>query len=232
MHTTKVAPSGYHWAPQSAQSESKSHLSTVKIQKKQNIKELRHVAENWYKIAKDRYKLAKNFWFISSDKKDQAEDSKIVTGVIGSDLYFKANKVSAYVAYDEFDQIQGIALARIGNKGANWLEDLATHPENLPIFGHELPVKGVGTALLTHVIKQVYEKMHNNKKLHLKALPSAIAFYQKFGFMPDPKRKAADGITPMILKRSQMRSVLEEQLPKLDIVKKEPNLSKMQSIKY
>jgi hypothetical protein len=64
---------------------------------------------------------------------------------------------------------------------------LATNPKNLPLFKEDVPFRGGGSAILSHITREIQNsKKFKKLPFHLVSLPTAAEFYKKRGFKKIP----------------------------------------------
>ncbi len=119
------------------------------------------------------------------EKRRQIGDSSVVVDNILLTLENMQKKISTtkkyvWTAHDSQHNEQGVAIAKIDEKYMT-LKLLATHPANLGILAHQnYQIKGVGTALLTHLAKIALEKQLHS--IQLDCTDSALPWYTHLGF--------------------------------------------------
>ncbi len=178
------------FATQHSTQESKALKNTalkiVKIEKNA-VEQLKTEFPTWVKTSKKLDKLvAIKSSGLSWDKRQQIIDSSDMINDISDDLDETSKKIHIFVAYDEKNTAQGIAIAKIGKQHLtlNWL---ATHPGNLGVLTDpEHQVKGVGTAIITHLAKLALNK--NLKSIQLDCTDSALPWYKHLGFTSGTKK--------------------------------------------
>lgn len=219
-----ILPTGEcYYKPQ----EARPHLTTAKVEKRGNIRKLEKLAGEWNSLAEERKQAALASWLVPQREKNLADDSELLTYIIKKQLHKNQRKTKVYVSYSDDKKIQGIAIACIQDgkkKGCNELKDLATHPQNVAIFGDDMPIRGVGTSLIVTVVKDVLKRKEGCKSLHLEAVNSAVPFYEKLGFTVDTKKKPHENVVYMVLRREGMLSLVRQHAPAIDFEKKEPKL--------
>ena len=188
----------YH-APKSQSND--SSVSTCHVCRKKNQKLVKKTTGVWKKLALE-HMLQAHF-----SEKARLDDSHFVVGLVKKELKKFPKKATLYVAQDDHKNVQGIAIATI-SKGCNWLEFLVTNPQNIPVHPYEVPLRGVGTKLVAHVVNDILQgKKHRCKKLHLWARPTSVGFYQKLGF-ETPLQAHDRETTYMVLRSNAMKALV------------------------
>lgn len=182
-------------------------LKACEVKGKQGIDSLKKTLKEWKITAKHRMKLASSSSAINDQKKFTCSLSYTIIRTLLKELKKRPKERSIYVTYDETMKVQAVALASL-QKGCNRLSLIATHPENIPIFGYEQGVKGAASAIVSTIAKEILQKKSGCKKLHLDAFEAAMPFYEKLGFVRDTKKEQRrDEAIHLMLKRHTMKQL-------------------------
>jgi hypothetical protein len=116
-----------------------------------------------------------------------------------------------YIAYDESNKIQGIAITDKAMDKSNVIYSreliwIATNPDNIPATPTQNKVASVGKALLFHIATEI-EKESPTIQLCLRYEQSAKGFYEKMGFSCIPYSdtgiiEGGKAIWPVVSRRS------------------------------
>lgn len=196
----------------------KTHFVTCEIKNKKNIKAVRTTLKNWGLLSVARAIIAQVSDQIDEKHSEEASSSYGIISSIDEVLKKQKGKFQLHVALDDTNTIQAIAITQLA-KGANKLELLATHPENIEIFGYEKPTRGAGTAIITHLANAILNKPTGSTKLHLFALDNAKSFYEKLGFIVNPKDPECH-----VMKRKSMRALVAKNKDFIDFLDEEPRI--------
>ncbi|MBS0656584.1 MAG: GNAT family N-acetyltransferase, partial [Verrucomicrobia bacterium] len=167
--------------PQEEASSSSDAASSIRVEKvtsRQTTALVKKIASSWYTLAQKRYEAVFSTDWKNIERLTLADTSKRVIYEIAKQFKNIGDR-SIYVAYDEKNSIQGLALAKIAPEDSE-LECLATHPKNIPLFEREERCRGVGIALLAQVVRDAFAR--STKAVGLYAEPTAVSFYTKYGF--------------------------------------------------
>jgi len=166
------------------------NLFTTKVTTKKEVKRLKEIMHKWDQIAKTKEHTAKRLdkhlkrQNQSFSKLDLAEDSEIMTSLMKNIKNRKPEKNEfVYVAYDSSKKLHAICVAEYDKKAGFELDCLIANPENVIVFDHEkAECRGAGTAVVRHLVQDIFSGKRDQKKLSIRSLSSAKPFYEKLGF--------------------------------------------------
>jgi hypothetical protein len=213
----------HHVDQQEKQNDSNVIIKTSVVKNPKKIKHLKEETKAWHNHAEIRYEMGDFLKkYITKDQRKSLESSEIVVSDIRNSLATKSIKHrKIYIARDVDNVVQAIAIVAFKKK--NKIKLIATNPENIPVFGYEKTTRGGGTALITHIVRDSMQKRHT-KGLYLNAIPSAVAFYEKLGFV-ERNRKRRDWLKPMVLRPEKMPALVDKHIIDIKVQKHEPKIS-------
>jgi hypothetical protein len=167
---------------------SKLHTAKVDMLAKNTLNLLASTMISWEIVANDRkLEASRCNNQIACDRLEALHDvANLVFFQTKSSQFFSQNR-TLYCAYSpETMKLQGIAICSFQPLEHHYeVESLATHPRNIIVLQTDTRVSAVGTALMTHICRDMDRVAFNmNKTLSLKPLTSAAGFYKKLGFAP------------------------------------------------
>jgi hypothetical protein len=157
----------------------KVKIFSTKIERQENFNSLDALCVNWISKCKEKLNSKKKA-HLPNHLKQTLQDCQLVLHDI--QLVKHLGKYSIYIAYDSEKKIQGIALSEKDPlQNAAHITYLTTSPDNIPLHVQDKKVRGVGTVLLLHIIRDMRKAGY--LCVSVKSLPSAIGFYEKCGFV-------------------------------------------------
>jgi|GEM_PF-6215238 len=178
-------------APQAANNNAPIQIAKVSSKSPSQVTtKLEKITKGWRREAEQReYQAVRSH--LPADKKDIAEDSRIISDCLHYQFKRRERNSKDYLAFaPTTKKVEGIATV-IRNKKKNTVElkFIGTRPTNVALFPTDHPTRGAGTALLTKIFKD-WEKSKKlrNQNLILEALPSAVPFYKNVGFVDTGRR--------------------------------------------
>jgi|GEM_PF-2803174 len=120
---------------------------------------------------------------LPKEKQELAHDCACVVDLLHDMCACDALSPNEYIAINSTtNEIQGIATLTIQEEGPE-IGLIGARPSNIDLFVDDHPIRGTGTALITHIFKDVKQGDLSQKNLTVRAFPSAIAFYEHIGFV-------------------------------------------------
>ncbi len=161
-------------------------IHTFRIRDKETLQKTMTVIKRWQERAKENLvlsdaKVAKMSKTHELTLKDSLHTLKmILDGFPQQDNDFFA----AYIAHTDDGILQGVATANVKYPTDGDIWGIATNPDNLAFSRLPTPpLKGIGTALITHIAHEILSKEPAlDVKISLASLDTAKRFYEKLGF--------------------------------------------------
>lgn len=204
----------------------KSILTTARITHRKNCMFLKGVLEEWLRKAKAKEEVAESSLGVSQERQDIAGDSREIINTLCVRFPVKVSRTVPYVAYDTAGKVQGIALMEFEKESIPKLQLLATSPDNIALFDTDKVIRGVGSALMHHIVMDIHKKK-DFQDLVLEALESSAPFYKKMGFEKSKGKAEFNDTIPMVLHSRKMAVLLESLKEKGTPCAKEPELAKI-----
>lgn len=192
-------------------------LFTSTITTTHNSTVLEKTVELWSKKIIKKVQLAISLPHLSKELRQIVFDSKNAISYLKNAIPLDLDEnEKLYVAYDSAKSIQGVALIQLKSDTMQ-LTYLCTNPDTLQIAERSTTIRGTGTALIRHITNEALQ--HKIEQISLKALPSAVGFYKKFGF--EETSTGHDMHTPT----ATIHSLLEDKYHPSVIAESEPILA-------
>jgi N-acetylglutamate synthase-like GNAT family acetyltransferase len=173
------------WDTRPPETRANCRLITKKVTNHKQCQQIKETVQTWFADVK-KHCTGWQFDWIA----DQVSDAREAYMIFLS----KMNKNSLYVAYDASGKIQGVACAQKTSPQSSEILALATSPVNLAIFNSPLAIKGVGRALVGHIVRDSARK----QCISVHSSISSEDFYRRLGF---------EGTTSQVLPRTKMEAL-------------------------
>ena len=157
-------------------------IQTFRIPKDKRIfAALKKITAQWKQEASAREIRAQNLE-LPFAKQQSAVACSIIASVSSESFSVADHDSTDYIALNSStNEVEGIAIVTI-NKECPKIERIGVRPSNIDLFPEDRPIRGTGTALITHIFEDLNLGDQKNKNLELNALYGSILFYEHIGF--------------------------------------------------